>query len=410
MASISLKLGYKYLRSNKGGIFSFTTFLAIIGLMIGISSLIVVTSVMNGFEKELENRILGVIPHSVIYSDDPIQNYDELINNIKNEKNILEASPYISIQGLVSSQYNSKGINVIGIDTEKEESMSIIPDYMLVGNLSNLESGNSIIIGSLLAANLGVYVGDRINITTSDIKTSLIGSYPTSVNFKIVGIYELKTEIDQTMTLVSHKTAQKLKNIDFDETLSIRIKTDNLFQADHISQNLIKNLYRDDLIFSSWKSTHGTLFEAIKFEKLLISLMLFLIVAVASILVLSTVIMTVKSKEREIGILLTLGASSKQIILIFFTQGFIVSLIGIIFGVLLGFILTLNLTNIITFLESILERNLLEAYFINYFPYHIDYNQILIICLISFAISLLSSLIPSFRAVKLNPVQILRHE
>ena len=224
MASISLKLGYKYLRSNKGGIFSFTTFLAIIGLMIGISSLIVVTSVMNGFEKELENRILGVIPHSVIYSDDPIKNYDQLVNDIKNEKNILEASPYISLQGLVSSQYNSKGINIIGIDTKKEESMSIIPDYMLVGNLSNLDTGNSIIIGSLLAANLGVYVGDKINITTSDIKTSLIGSYPTSVNFQIVGIYELRTEIDQTMTLVSHKTAQKLKNIDLDETLSIRIK------------------------------------------------------------------------------------------------------------------------------------------------------------------------------------------
>ena len=410
MASISLKLGYKYLRSNKGGIFSFTTFLAIIGLMIGISSLIVVTSVMNGFEKELENRILGVIPHSVIYSDNPIKNYDQLANDIKNEKNILEASPYISLQGLVSSQYNSKGINIIGIDTKKEESMSIIPDYMLVGNLSNLDTGNSIIIGSLLAANLGVYVGDKINITTSDIKTSLIGSYPTSVNFQIVGIYELRTEIDQTMTLVSHKTAQKLKNIDLDETLSIRIKTDNLFEADNISKNLIENLNRDDLIFSSWKSTHGTLFEAIKFEKLLISLMLFLIVAVASILVLSTVIMTVKSKEREIGILLTLGASSKQIILIFFTQGFIVSLIGIIFGVLLGFVLTLNLTNIITFLESILERNLLEAYFINYFPYHIDYKQILIICSISFGISLLSSLIPSLRAVKLNPVQILRHE
>ena len=378
--------------------------------MIGISSLIVVTSVMNGFEKELENRILGVIPHSVIYSDNPIKNYDQLANDIKNEKNILEASPYISLQGLVSSQYNSKGINIIGIDTKKEESMSIIPDYMLVGNLSNLDTGNSIIIGSLLAANLGVYVGDKINITTSDIKTSLIGSYPTSVNFQIVGIYELRTEIDQTMTLVSHKTAQKLKNIDLDETLSIRLKTDNLFEADNISKNLIENLNRDDLIFSSWKSTHGTLFEAIKFEKLLISLMLFLIVAVASILVLSTVIMTVKSKEREIGILLTLGASSKQIILIFFTQGFIVSLIGIIFGVLLGFVLTLNLTNIITFLESILERNLLEAYFINYFPYHIDYKQILIICSISFGISLLSSLIPSLRAVKLNPVQILRHE
>jgi lipoprotein-releasing system permease protein len=410
VSSISLKLGYKYLRSNKGGIFSFTTFLAIIGLTIGISSLIVVTSVMNGFEKELENRILGVIPHSVIYSDDPIDAYDKLISDIKKDKNILDASPYISLQGLISSQYNSKGVNVIGIDTKNEDNMSIIPDYMLVGSISDLESGNSIIIGSLLAANLGVYVGDKINITTSDIKTSIIGSYPTSVNFQIVGIYELRTEIDQSMTLVSHETAQKLKNINLSETLSIRIKTNNLFEADNISKNLINNLNRNDLVFSSWKSTHGTLFEAIKFEKLLISLMLFLIVAVASILVLSTVIMTVKSKEREIGILLTLGASSKQIILIFFTQGLIVSLIGIIFGVLLGFVLTLNLNNIISLIESILERNLLEAYFINYFPYYIDYSQIIFICVISFLISLISSLVPSFRAVKLNPVQILRHE
>jgi len=410
VSSISLKLGYKYLRSNKGGIFSFTTFLAIIGLTIGISSLIVVTSVMNGFEKELENRILGVIPHSVIYSDDPIDAYDKLISDIKKDKNILDASPYISLQGLISSQYNSKGVNVIGIDTKNEDNMSIIPDYMVVGSISDLESGSSIIIGSLLAANLGVYVGDKINITTSDIKTSIIGSYPTSVNFQIVGIYELRTEIDQSMTLVSHETAQKLKNINLSETLSIRIKTNNLFEADNISKNLINNLNRNDLVFSSWKSTHGTLFEAIKFEKLLISLMLFLIVAVASILVLSTVIMTVKSKEREIGILLTLGASSKQIILIFFTQGLIVSLIGIIFGVLLGFVLTLNLNNIISLIESILERNLLEAYFINYFPYYIDYSQITFICAISFLISLISSLVPSFRAVKLNPVQILRHE
>ena len=410
MSSISLKLGYKYLRSNKGGIFSFTTFLAIIGLTIGISSLIVVTSVMNGFEKELENRILGVLPHSVIYSDDPIDAYDKLISDIKKDKNILDASPYISLQGLISSQYNSKGVNVIGIDTKNEDNMSIIPDYMIVGSISDLESGNSIIIGSLLAANLGVHVGDKINITTSDIKTSIIGSYPTSVNFQIVGIYELRTEIDQSMTLVSHETAQKLKNINLSETLSIRIKTNNLFEAENISKNLINNLNRNDLVFSSWEDTHGTLFEAIKFEKLLISLMLFLIVAVASILVLSTIIMTVKSKEREIGILLTLGASSKQIILIFFTQGLIVSLIGIIFGVLLGFVLTLNLNNIISLIESILEKNLLEAYFINYFPYYIDYSQIIFICAISFLISLISSLVPSFRAVKLNPVQILRHE
>ena len=410
MSSISLKLGYKYLKSNKGGIFSFTTILAIVGLTIGISSLIVVTSVMNGFEKELENRILGVIPHSVLVSNKPINNYEKIIDNIKNNGEIIDAAPYISIQGLISSSYDSEGIAIIGIEPDYETNMSIVPDYMLVGSISNLNDKNSIVIGSLLAANLGVYVGDEVDITTSDIKTSIIGSFPVAVNLKIVGIYELKTEIDQYMTFISHETAQKLKNINSDQTISVRLKTKDLFEADRISRDVLDVVRMEGLSYISWKSTHGTLFEAIKFEKLLIGLMLFLIVAVASILVLSTVVMTVKSKEREIGILQTIGASKKQIILIFFTQGLFVSFIGIFIGLVLGFIFILNLNNLITFTESILGKNLLEAYFINYFPYHIDFLQILIICITSLFISLLASLVPSLRAVRLNPVEILRHE
>ena len=410
MSSISLKLGYKYLRSNKGGVFSFTTLLAIIGLSIGISSLIVVTSVMNGFEKELEDRILGVIPHSVISSDEPIDDYENLINQVKKDANILEASTYINTQAIISSSYDTRGVSLIGIDPLKEKNMSIIPNYMLVGDLNNLNEDNTIIIGSLLAAQIGAYIGDEVNITTSDIRTSLIGSYPRSLNFEVVGIFELKTEIDQYLTLISHSTSQKIKNLKANQTTGIRLKTNNLFTADIITENIINNLDSNNLTYSSWKNTHGTLFEAIKFEKLLISLMLFLIIAVASILVLSTVVMTVKSKEREIGILLTLGASNKQIVLIFFTQGLIVTLIGIFVGILLGFLLIYNLNNFISFIESMLDRNLLEAYFINYFPYYINFGQIFLICFFSFLISLISSLIPSLRAVRLNPVEILRHE
>ena len=410
MSSISLKLGYKYLRSNKGGVFSFTTLLAIIGLSIGISSLIVVTSVMNGFEKELEDRILGVIPHSVISSDEPIDDYENLINQVKKDANIIEASTYINTQGIISSSYDTRGVSLIGIDPLKEKNMSIIPDYMLVGDLNDLNEDNTIIIGSLLAAQIGAYIGDEVNITTSDIRTTLIGSYPRSVNLEVVGIFELKTEIDQYLTLISHSTSQKIKNLKANQTTGIRLKTNNLFTADIITENIINNLDSNNLTYSSWKNTHGTLFEAIKFEKLLISLMLFLIIAVASILVLSTVVMTVKSKEREIGILLTLGASNKQIVLIFFTQGLIVTLIGIFVGILLGFLLIYNLNNFISVIESMLDRNLLEAYFINYFPYHINFGQIFLICFFSFLISLISSLIPSLRAVRLNPVEILRHE
>jgi lipoprotein-releasing system permease protein len=406
---ISLKLGYKYLRSNKGGTFSFTTFLAIIGLAIGISSLIVVTSVMNGFEKELEERILGVIPHAVIESESSINNYEALIDDINRNENIIDAVPYISFEGIITSTSKTSGISVIGIDTDKEMNISIISDYMMAGSLSDLEKDNSIIIGSSLAAKIGAFIGDQVNITTAEIKTTLLGSFPKSINLEVIGIYELQTEIDQFLTLISHKTAQKIKMLSLNETIGIRLKTNDLFAADIIAKDLVNSM-NNKYTFVSWKNTHGTLFEAIQFEKLLISLMLFLIVAVASILVLSTVIMTVKSKEREIGILMTLGANYRQIVMIFFTQGFLVSLIGIISGIILGFIIIFNLNNFIDLIETLLDRNLLDAYFINYFPYHINYFQILIICLISFLISLFSSLIPSLRALRLNPVEILRHE
>ena len=409
MSLISLKLGYKYLRSNKGGTFSFTTFLAIIGLAIGISSLIVVTSVMNGFEKELEERILGVIPHAVIESESSINNYEALIDDINRNENIIDAVPYISFEGIITSTSKTSGISVIGIDTDKEKNMSIISDYMMAGSLSDLEKDNSIIIGSSLAAKIGAFIGDQVNITTAEIKTTLLGSFPKSINLEVIGIYELQTEIDQFLTLISHKTAQKIKMLSLNETIGIRLKTNDLFAADIIAKDLVNSI-NNKYTFVSWKNTHGTLFEAIQFEKLLISLMLFLIVAVASILVLSTVIMTVKSKEREIGILMTLGANYRQIVMIFFTQGFLVSLIGIISGIILGFIIIFNLNNFIDLIETLLDRNLLDAYFINYFPYHINYFQILIICLISFLISLFSSLIPSLRALRLNPVEILRHE
>ena len=407
MFKLPIKLAFKYFRSNKGGIFSFTSFLAVTGLSIGVASLIIVMSVMNGFEKELQNRILGVVPHAVIYSDEPIDNYESLIKDIKKNKNVLEAVPYISFQALVTHESISKGISINGIDIEAESNISILPNYMIYGSLNDLNKDNSIIIGSWLASYLGIFVGDIINITTSDIKSSIIGSYPKSVMLEVVGIFELRAEIDQSLALISHDLAQKFKSLQ-NETLSIRIKTSDLFVADKIAYESIPD--NTGLISSSWKETHGTLFEAIQFEKLLIGLMLFLIVGVASILVLSTIVMTVKSKEREVGILKTIGANNNQLVMIFFFQGLMVSMIGLIFGLLIGLLITFNLNNFISLLESLLQRNLLEAYFINYFPYHVDYSQILLICSLSFIFSVISSLIPALRVIKLNPIEILRHE
>ena len=407
MFKLPIKLAFKYFRSNKGGIFSFTSFLAVTGLSIGVASLIIVMEVMNGFEKELQNRILGVVPHAVIYSDEPIGNYESLIKDIKKNENVLEAVPYISFQALATHESISKGISINGIDIEAESKISILPNYMIYGSLDDLNKDNSIIIGSWLASYLGIFVGDNINITTSDIKSSIIGSYPKSVMLEVVGIFELRAEIDQSLALISHDLAQKFKSLN-NETLSIRIKTSDLFVADKIAYESIPD--NTGYISSSWKETHGTLFEAIQFEKLLIGLMLFLIVGVASILVLSTIVMTVKSKEREVGILKTIGANNNQLVMIFFFQGLMVSMIGLIFGLLIGLLVTFNLNNFIYLIESILQRNLLEAYFINYFPYYVDYSQILLICSLSFIFSVISSLLPALRVIKLNPIEILRHE
>jgi len=404
---LPLRLAFKYFKSNKGGVFSFTSFLAITGLTIGVSSLIIVMSVMNGFEKELQDRILGVVPHAVIYSDESINDYESLIDQLKLADGVEEAVPYISFQALITSNSISKGVSVNGIDVDHEDRVSILPDYMLYVSLEDLSKDNSIVIGTWLASYLGIFVGDSITITTSDIKSSIIGSYPRSINLQVVGIFELRAEIDQSLVLISHELAQKFKSLT-DETLSIRLKTSNLFLADQIAYLAIPD--NTSLMSSSWKETHGTLFEAIQFEKLLISLMLFLIVAVASILVLSTIVMTVKSKEREVGILKTIGANNQQLVMIFFFQGLMVSFIGLLMGLLLGLLVTFNINNFITFLEGVMGRNLLEAYFINYFPYYIDYEQIGFICLISLIFSLLASLFPALRVTKLNPIEILRHE
>ena len=192
MASLSLNLAFRYLKSNRGGVFSFTSFLAILGLSIGVSSLIIVMSVMNGFERELQDRILGVVPHAVIKSDSSINNYQLIVDDINELQNIESSSPYIELQGLISTGSGGRGVNIIGIDEDIEASMSILPDYMLLGSIANLKQDNSIIIGTWLAAYLGVGLGDVLNITTSDIKTSIIGSFPQSIKVKIVGMYELR--------------------------------------------------------------------------------------------------------------------------------------------------------------------------------------------------------------------------
>ena len=268
------------------------------------------------------------------------------------------------------------------------------------------------VIGGWLSRYLGVSIGDTVSLTTTNLRSSVLGSFPRSLSLEVVGIFELKAELDQSLALIHHDLAANLLNLLPNQTQGIRIKTSDLFEANNIGYSLLENNLPTDqgFYFTSWQRTHGTLFQAIQLEKKLISLMLFLIITVAAFNILSTLVMTVKSKEREIAILKTMGCSNSQLIGIFLTLGMIIGLLGIIIGLALGLLITPNIDSLIHFVENFANRTLMDSYFINYFPYEFRAPQLIQISVTCIILSLIFSFFPAYKAAKLNPVTILRHE
>ena len=386
--------------------------MAIAGLSLGVAALVIVLSVMNGFEKELQTRILGVVPQLIIRSHESLDNYDELISKLVNSDDVISASPYIETQGLMSAKNRSRGVFVTGIQPDLEDSMSILPQYITIGSLDNLSSKKGVIIGAWLARYLGTEVGDTVNITTTNLRSSILGTFPRTISLEIVGIFELKAELDQSLVLIHHDLAANILNLPINATQGIRVKTADLFAANSLGFNLLTQpfLNEDHYYFTSWQQTHGTLFQAIKLEKRLISLMLFLIITVAAFNILSTIVMTVKTKEKEIAILKTMGCSQIQLTFIFINLGLIIGFLGTFIGLLIGIAVTPNIDQLINIVENFSNRNLMDSYFINYFPYEFRLTQIIYICLSVLLMSLAFSYFPAARASKLKPVTILRHE
>ena len=383
MTSLPIYLGYKYFRSKKGSFSSFTSLMAIAGLSLGVAALVIVLSVMNVFEKELQTRILGVVPQLIIRSHESLDNYDELISKLVNSDDVISASPYIETQGLMSAKNRSRGVFVTGIQPDLEDSMSILPQYITSGSLDNLSSKKGVIIGAWLARYLGTEVGDTVNITTTNLRSSILGTFPRTISLEIVGIFELKAELDQSLVLIHHDLAANILNLPINATQGIRVKTADLFAANSLGFNLLTQpfLNEDHYYFTSWQQTHGTLFQAIKLEKRLISLMLFLIITVAAFNILSTIVMTVKTKEKEIAILKTMGCSQVQLTFIFINLGLIIGFLGTFIGLLIGIAVTPNIDQLINIVENFSNRNLMDSYFINYFPYEFRLTQIIYICL-----------------------------
>ena len=396
------KISFKYLFHKGSNSLSSQTILTSLGVGLGTAVLIIVLSVMNGFENELQKRILGVIPHVTLESSDGFEDMDNVIDTVSREKNVIAAAPFLSSQVVINSGNISKGVIIKG--TSAKDEISIIPDNMIIGEIQYLEDGSTIILGNSLAYELNAAIGDTVNLLNIDQSNPLIG-VPRVVAFKVVGIFSVGSEVDQNYALIS--TDSFLKLIKPKNGAGIEVKVKNVLEARKTGRSIIQKLDSGDYIgMTSWDQSYGGLFRAVQLEKIMVGLLMSLILLVAILSLLMSVNNLIKTNEREIAILRTIGFSKSNIQSIFIQLILTIGIFGILIGNLLGYIVASNITEFLNFLSQVFNISMLDVYYLNYFPSIINVQQIIWINIITFVLLLIFSFIPSNKAANTNPVNI----
>ena len=414
MKNISVFLALKYFRSRDRNFISFHSGMAIFGIAIGVLILILVTSVMNGFQRELKERILETIPHASILGDIRLNEFTSLEKTLYENSQVIGAAPYIETQGLLSSGSYLKGVYFLGVVPKYENTVSILNKNMISGSFLSLdEEEYNLVIGDILAFQLGLNIGDYVNVLVPDTGLGLAGIFPRTKRFKVSGIFSIGApELDQNFVYMSILNSSKLlRNNKF--ITGIRLKYKDLFSASYqVREDAFRLSSSNNKSFSTttWQQNYGTLYQAVENERFLVAFMLFMLVILSAYNLMSMLVMTVNEKKSQIAILMTMGATDRIIRNIFLVFGGLVGLLGIVIGSIAGFLISSNFSSIMTFIENLFNVQFLQVYFINYFPVDIRLEWISTICLITFTLCLIFTIYPSRLASKLNPVEVLKNE
>ncbi len=396
------KISFRYLFHKGSKAPSSQTILTSLGVGFGTAVLIIVLSVMNGFENELQKRILGVIPHVTLENSGGFEDIENISEIILDEPNVVAVAPFLSSQVVINNNDVSKGIIIKGTSMQNE--ISIIPDNMLVGDLEALEGDSNIIVGDSLAYELNVAIGDSVNLLNIDQSNPLIG-VPRVVAFKVVGIFSVGSEVDQNYALISQDSFLKL--IKPKNGVGLEIKVKNVLEARNTGRTVIQKFDSENYIkMTSWDQSYGGLFRAVQLEKIMVGLLMSLILLVAILSLLLSVNNLIKTNEKEIAILRTIGFSKWDIQSIFIQLILTIGVFGIFFGNILGFFIASNITEFLNFLSQIFNISMLDVYYLDYFPSIINFQQIVWINIITFFLLLLFGFIPSNKAANTNPVNI----
>ncbi len=417
LAAFELFVGMRYTRAKRKNHFiSFISLTSMIGIALGVAALIVVLSVMNGFQKELRTRILGVASHlEITSSNNQLDDWQSVAVIATKHPHVLAGAPYITAQGMLSYGQGVQGAIIRGVLPNAEDKVADLGRHMKVGSLDNLRAGEfGIILGADLAQALGAQVGDKVVVMAPQGQFTPTGVVPRLKQFTLVGLFQIGMyEYDAGLALIHIDDAAKLYRME-NKVSGLRLKLDDLFDAPGIATSLNAQLNRYGSAFyvSDWTQQHANFFRAVQMEKRVMFIILTLIVAVAAFNIVSTLVMAVTDKRADIAIMRTLGASPMSIMLIFIVQGALIGVIGTVVGAVFGILIALNISTIIPFIEHLLHVQFLakDVYYISDLPSDLIWSDVITIVLMSFVLSLLATLYPSWKASKINPAEALRYE
>ncbi len=410
-------IGLRYLKAKRKQTFiSIITIISIVGVMVGVMTLIVVLAVMSGFEKTLKEKILGTQAHIVVLkvSQEGMDHYEEVLKQVLEVKGVASAAPFIFNQVMLSSESNVSGVVIKGIDPDRVGKVTELVHNMKAGRLQDLKGegeSSGIILGVELARHLGVSLNDTIQVISPLGTMTPMGMMPKMKRFRVVGIfYSGMYEYDNTMAYVSLESAQKFFGMGPHVT-GIEVKTNDIYNVKEIGKEIRQkmglNFWTKD-----WMEMNRNLFSALKLEKIAMFIILILIVLVAAFNIISTLIMVVMEKYKDIAILKSMGAPSKGILKIFIIEGLVISVVGTILGTIIGLGIALNLEMVTGFFENLFGFKILrsDVYYIDKLPSQVNPMDVALIVITAILISLLATLYPSWRASKLDPAEALRYE
>lgn len=411
LKSLPFYIGLRYTRAKRRNQFiSFVSAFSLIGMALGVTALILVLSVMNGFDREMKQRILSVIPHGFIDQQPYVNNWQTLADKVEQHPRVLASAPYISGFAMISYARGVESIQLQGIAPEEEARVSVLEQHMLVGSSYQLKSGEfGIVMGSLLARQLGLTPGDKVTLTLPDITITLGGIYPRTKRFTLVGVFEVGAQMDQSMAMIHIDDAQRLLRMQ--GVQGLHIKVDDIYAAGTVMSQLQTELGEGFLV-KDWSQTQGSLFQAVKMEKIVIAALLSIIIAVAAFNIVSSLVLMVADKRADIAVLRTLGLTARQVMAIFVVQGSAVGFAGTFIGALLGCVLALTISPLMSLIERIGGWQVFnpDVFFMSQLPSMLLWQDVVFICVIALVLSVLATLYPAYRAAQIEPAEALRYE